>query len=525
MQVSAQTKAKLKAVLFNQDLFGEKLLKIIDKEENLVPLRMNRVQRYINDRLDAQLKEKGWVRAMLLKARKQGASTQIAARYYRKTSIRANVRAYIMAHEQTASDTLFEMVERFHKHNPLAPSTGAANAKELSFDILDSGYQVGTAGTKDIGRSKTINLLHWSEVAFSPNAKGHFKGVVQAVPKSPGSEIVLESTGNGPQGEFYSRWQDAEAGIGDYIAIFCPWFWTDEYRERPPEGFSLVFDPDDPDCEAAVAERYGLDLEQMAWRRSKIHELGGLAEFKQEFPATPSEAFEFTSHDSFIKPADVLSARKNNREAIGPKIMGFDPSRFGDDRFSKAVRQGRRVLYVESRLKLGTNEAVAWIKQSIDTEQPDAVFMDVGGGGDRIFDILEGYGEPYSDIIKLVNFGGGPREPMEILRDGTKKAGPKNRRAEMYLNARKWLTQEGGVDLPDSDVLQADAIGAGYHYDLVTQQLIIESKEDMRKRKVRSPDEWDAVILTFAEPVRPRRQKPQVKLSTRSGSGQSWLGA
>jgi hypothetical protein len=30
---------------------------------------------------------------------------------------------------------------------------------------------------------------------------------------------------------------------------------------------------------------------------------------------------------------------------------------------------------------------------------------------------------------------------------------------------------------------------------------LLEKKEDMRRRGVRSPDEWDAVALTFAEPV------------------------
>jgi hypothetical protein len=38
--------------------------------------------------------------------------------------------------------------------------------------------------------------------------------VVQAVPDLPGTEIILESTGNGIGGEFHERWQMAEAGIG-----------------------------------------------------------------------------------------------------------------------------------------------------------------------------------------------------------------------------------------------------------------------------------------------------------------------
>ena len=50
--------------------------------------------------------------------------------------------------------------------------------------------------------------------------------------------------------------------------------------------------------------------------------------------------------------------------------------------------------------------------------------------------------------------------------------------------------------------LQGDACGPTYKYDSYTR-LVLESKEDMRRRGVSSPDEWDAVALTFAEPVGP----------------------
>jgi hypothetical protein len=70
----------------------------------------------------------------------------------------------------------------------------------------------------------------------------------------------------------------------------------------------------------------------------------------------------------------------------------------------------------------------------------------------------------------------------------------------MWWNSRDWLADELGADIPDLDSLQADACGPGYKYD-ANQMVLLESKEDMRKRGVRSPDEWDAVALTFAEPV------------------------
>ena len=70
------------------------------------------------------------------------------------------------------------------------------------------------------------------------------------------------------------------------------------------------------------------------------------------------------------------------------------------------------------------------------------------------------------------------------------------------MKSKKWLEDLAGAALPDRDSLQADAYASSYRYDSHTR-LALERKEDMRRRNVPSPDEWDAVALTFAEPVRP----------------------
>jgi hypothetical protein len=62
------------------------------------------------------------------------------------------------------------------------------------------------------------------------------------------------------------------------------------------------------------------------------------------------------------------------------------------------------------------------------------------------------------------------------------------------------------VLIPDSDSLQADACGPAYKYDSHTG-LQLESKDQMRARGVPNPDEWDAVALTFAEPVSERNSR------------------
>lgn len=476
--------------------FAEEALILKDKAGKLERFRLNTAQRYIHNRLEEQKARTGKVRALILKARQQGVSSYVAGRFYHRTQFWEGTSVFILTHEQDATDTLFSMVDRFHRfNNPMYRlRAGASNAKELSFPGADSGYSVGTAGTRAVGRSKTLGLFHGSEVAFWPNAADHFAGVVQALPDLPGTEAILESTANGIGGEFHERWQQSEAGIGDYIPIFVPWFWSDEYEREVPVGFELTAE------EEHIAALYELTHRKMAWRRAKVAELKDAALFSQEYPSTAAEAFQATGHESYIPSRLVLDARKRHCEALGGLVCGADPARFGDDSFAIAWRVGRVVQKIERRYRLNTVEGANWIKAIIDRDQPRRMFIDVGNMGAGVIDILRDFGEPYASIVVSVNFGGSPQDQPKTNERGEIVPGPKNRRAEMWQRSRDWLEDEGGADIPDDDALHADAVAPGFHYDM-RQYFLLESKEDIRKRGLRSPDGWDAVALTFASPV------------------------
>src|SRR4029078_3176300 len=171
-----------------------------------------------------------------------------------------------------------------------------------------TGYKVGTAGTKGVGRSSTIPLFHGSEAAFWPHADTHADGVLQAIPAEPGTESIIESTANGMGNFFHNEWRSAERGEGDYQAIFVPWYWQEEYR-RPVEG---PFHRDE--AELMLVELYGLDDEQLAWRRNKIIELKDPALFMQEYTHNAAEAFQMSGHDSYIPPELIARARKQEAE-------------------------------------------------------------------------------------------------------------------------------------------------------------------------------------------------------------------
>jgi|ERR1700742_929211 len=500
--------------------YASKCLKIRTKAGQIYPFVFNKAQRYLHDCLEKQKRETGKVRALILKGRQQGCSTYVGGRFYHRVTHSKGYRVFILTHEQEATNNLFDMANRYHDYcpEPVRPHTGTANAKELFFDLLDSGYKVGTAGTKEVGRSQTIQLLHGSECGFWPHAATHVAGVLQAVPDLPGTEVILESTANGIGNFFHERWQEAETGSSEYIAVFIPWYWQEEYTKALPPFF--ILDEEEEEYKAA----YNLTLEQMAWRRNKIIELGDPLLFKQEYPATAAEAFQLTGHDSFIEPSLVVKARKNTVEGFGPLVLGVDPARYGDDRFSIAWRQGRKISRIESRMKLDTVMGANYVKSIIDRDKPAKVFVDVGGVGGGVIDILHSWGEPYASIVKAINFGSEPQDyyPNE--------GGPRNRRAEMWQRSKEWLKDPAGVDIPDFDALQADACAPGYKYDM-NNRLLLQSKEEMRSKGIRSPDEWDAVALTFAEPVlEPKKLNIKSPLTTLNlpkpgmRNSASWMG-
>jgi hypothetical protein len=108
--------------------------------------------------------------------------------------------------------------------------------------------------------------------------------------KAP-SEIWLETTSAGPMGEFFKRYTDAMKRIGRYRAVFVPWTVQSEYTEGGDFVPLGEAEAEGELSEVEYQELYKLTDEQMLWRRSKIHELGSMGKFRQEYPIDVTEAF------------------------------------------------------------------------------------------------------------------------------------------------------------------------------------------------------------------------------------------
>ena len=460
--------------------FAENYLKIRDKSGTISPFKFNKAQDYIHYQLEKQLKETGMVRAVILKGRQQGVSTYVTGRYFWKTVTNHGKQTYILTHEQSATDNLFGMTNRYLEHYPqsLRPKLGAANAKELVFSGLDSGYKIATAGNRGAGRSATAQYLLGSEVAYWSSAEEHLAGIMQTVPRMQDTEIIFESTANGIGNVFHSVWQQGEVGAGGWQSIFVPWFWQPEYVAD-----NIPISAEDYE----YGELYGLTARQLQWRRLKISEMADEKLFCKEYPSTPSEAFSVSDDSVLINNDLVAKARKATATADGAKIIGVDPARFGDDRTVISIRQGRSAEILHTVQGKDTMQVVGLVVTFIKKYSPQAVFIDVGGLGAGVVDRLREMG--YT-MCRGVNFG-----EKSLWQDKYV-----NKRAEMWGQMNEWL-KEPPVQLPDDDALQADLCSLRYDYDS-HGRLKLESKDDAKKRGVRSPDLADSIALTFAFPVR-----------------------
>ena len=167
-----------------------------------------------------------------------------------------------------------------------------------------------TAGAKGVGRSTTYTQLHMSEYAFWPgDKKDTYLGLIQTVPNTPDSIVIIESTPNGFE-DFKDKWDSAVAGNSDFVPLFFPWFDNPDYRINY-DGFDLT-----PE-EIELKKLYNLDNEQIAWRRWCIKNncSEDVDQFKQEYPSNPDEAFLSTGKCVFDKNK-IINRLQEVREPI-----------------------------------------------------------------------------------------------------------------------------------------------------------------------------------------------------------------
>ena len=202
----------------------------------------------------------------------------------------------------------------------------------------------------------------------------------------------------------------------------------------------------------------------------------------------------------FISGDIVAAARKRVVEGhkTMPVILGVDVARFGDDRSVIFKRQGRKAEIAGSKAQgifygIDTQKLGGLVQEAIDREHPDAVVIDGDGIGGSVYDYLKARGYDRKTLLVEFHGGGTPTDPHKYL----------NRRAEIWGEMKDWL--EGG-QIPDDPEMETDLSGPDYGYHPSKGCLVLESKDEMKSRGVDSPDLGDALAMTFAVKVAPKKE-------------------
>src|SRR5210317_226495 len=199
---------------------------------------------------------------------------------------------------------------------------------------------------------------------------------------------------------------------------------------------------------------------------------------------------EFPSaDDDTVIPLDLVRGaveRDVTLTANEPIVWGLDVARFGGDNSALCVRQGNTVLEIKSFASMDLMQLCGVVKNRYDDatvmERPQEILVDVIGLGAGVVDRLREQNLP----VRGVNVAEAPSTKKNYM----------NLRAELWFAIKDWLAQRD-CRLPIDDELVSELAAPLYKYTS-TGKIKIESKDEMRKRGIKSPDKADALALTMA---------------------------
>lgn len=253
----------------------------------------------------------------------------------------------------------------------------------------------------------------------------------------------------------------------------------------------ITGDPDDPKRSPRIS---------VEWAREQIQKYGRdnpwvLVNVFGKFP--PS------SLNVLIGPDEVSAAMKRFYRPFeigaAPKIMGVDVARFGDDASVIAKRNGIQMLPFDKKRNINSTQGAGWVSRTWEEWQADACFIDATGG----------FGAGWIDQLEELG-----RSPIGVQYAGEAHDSGRyhNKRAEMAFDFVEWIKRGGA--LPESPELAAALTQTTYTFH--RDRFLLQPKEEIKELLGYSPDEFDAAMETFAEPVtavttRKPRRAPQVE--------------
>lgn len=284
---------------------------IVDKKRETVPFFFNEVQRDFISKFEEWGTKKPY---FILKGRQQGFTSVITAIQLSFAIVRKNFSGFTMADRSDNTVAIFNDKARVvydRLPDELKPSEKFNSRNELFFDKLNSSWRIATA-TNEAGRSRTLNFVHFSEIAFYECSLADLQaGIGEAI--TAGAIQVYETTANGFN-EAKDLWDS-----GSCHNIFYGWWRTAEYRSDEYQYLETT----DPWLveRKKVLEEMGLDREQIAWYCKKYVSYLDKNTIKQEYPITPIEAF--ISSGDCVFDLETLNNQLARVASLQPVKKGF----------------------------------------------------------------------------------------------------------------------------------------------------------------------------------------------------------
>lgn len=236
---------------------------------------------------------------IVLKPRQDGASTGAQVILYRHLRKYTGRKGCLMGDIQSTGDKIFEHFRMFAENDEFDWGDGFGRITKENSQVDDivlpggSQYIKVTAGSTNAGRGGTAQAINMSEVGFytpNPDRDPALAFLGSWAKEGETSLGIMDSTPNGLGNTFANYWFDDNG----WIKIFVAWWeepthiinFRDEDHRRE---FISQMDED----EREEQSKYNVTLEQMAWRRQRIHDdCGGDPDkFRQEYPSSDTDSF------------------------------------------------------------------------------------------------------------------------------------------------------------------------------------------------------------------------------------------
>ena len=200
--------------------------------------------------------------------------------------------------------------------------------------------------------------------------------------------------------------------------------------------------------------------------------------------------FPEAASDTLIPLSWIEAAQERTLKPKGPTVLGVDVARYGGDETVVCECKGPVARVTHAAFKQDTMATTGAVVQAARDAKPRAIGVDVVGIGAGVYDRLKEQTE-FRKLVWEAQAGGKSRDPDQFL----------NLRAQWFWDMREKF-ELGEIDIdPNDGELAAQVSALRYKVDS-KGRILIESKDDMKKRGLPSPDRADALAIALGTPSR-----------------------